>query len=181
MFADDTNLFYTHSNIRKLFLTVNEELASINQWFTSNKVSLNAEKTKYSFFHKPSENDDIPLMLPKLTISNHVIERQVFITFPGVLLDEKLNSNEHIKYTENKIAKDLRLLYKAGPFLERNVLLALYYSYIQTYINYANIAWGSTCRTNLKKINSQQKHAIRIILIKTNLHTQGKFLRSKKL
>ena len=35
MFADDTNLFYTHSNIRKLFLTMNEELASINQWFTS--------------------------------------------------------------------------------------------------------------------------------------------------
>ena len=49
---------------------MNEELASINQWFTSNKLSLNANKTKYSFFHK----DDIPLMLPKLTISNHVIK-----------------------------------------------------------------------------------------------------------
>ena len=176
----NTSSVLDHIMFPIIFSTVNEELASINQWSTANKVSLNAEKTKYSFFHKPSENDDIPLMLPKLTISNHVIERQVFITFPGVLLDEKLNSKEHIKYTENKIAKDLRLLYKAEPFLERNVLLALYYSYIQTYINYANIAWGSTCRTNLKKINSQQKHAIRIILIKTNLHTQGKFLRSKK-
>ena len=41
MFADDTNLFYTHSNMRKLFSTMNEELASINhQWFTSNKLSL---------------------------------------------------------------------------------------------------------------------------------------------
>ena len=29
MFADDTNLFYTHSNIQKLFSTMNEELASI--------------------------------------------------------------------------------------------------------------------------------------------------------
>ena len=44
MFADDTNLFYTHSNIQKLFSTMNEELASINQWFTSNKLSLNAKK-----------------------------------------------------------------------------------------------------------------------------------------
>ena len=35
MFADDTNLFYTHSNIQKLFSTMNEKLASINQWFTS--------------------------------------------------------------------------------------------------------------------------------------------------
>ena len=40
MFADDTNLFYTNSNTKKLFSTMNEELASINQWFTSNKLSL---------------------------------------------------------------------------------------------------------------------------------------------
>ena len=30
-------------------------------------------------------------MLPKLTISNHVIERQEFIKILGVLLDENLN------------------------------------------------------------------------------------------
>ena len=89
-------------------------------------------------------------MLPKLTIiGNRVIERQEFIKFLGVLLDENLNWNEHIKYIENKIAKNLGLLYRTRPFLERNTLLALYYSYIQTYINYTNIAWGSTCRTNL--------------------------------
>ena len=50
MFADDTNLFYTHSSIQKLFSTMNEELASINQWFTSNKLSLNAKKTKKFLF-----------------------------------------------------------------------------------------------------------------------------------
>ena len=140
MFADDTNLFYAHSNIQKLFSTMNEELASINQWFTSNKLSLNAKKAKYSCFQKPIKKDDIPLMLPKLTISNHVIERQEFIKFLGVLLDENLNWKEHIKHTENKIAKNVGLLYKARPFLERNALLALYYSYIQAYINYVNIA-----------------------------------------
>ena len=31
MFADDSNLFYTHSNIKSFFSIVNEELASINQ------------------------------------------------------------------------------------------------------------------------------------------------------
>ena len=92
-------------------------------------------------------------MLPKLTIiGNRVIERQEFIKFLGVLLDENLNWNEHIKYIENKIAKNLGLLYRTRPFLERNTLLAFYYSYIQTYINYTNIAWGSTCIPILKKI-----------------------------
>ena len=75
IFADDTNLFYTHSNIQKLLSTMDEERASINQWFRSNKLSSNAKKTKIFLFHKPSKRDDIPLMSPKLNISNHVIER----------------------------------------------------------------------------------------------------------
>ena len=50
MCEDDTNLFYIHSAIQELFSTTNEELASVNQWFTSNNLSLNAKKTKYSFF-----------------------------------------------------------------------------------------------------------------------------------
>ena len=53
MFADDTNLFYTHSNIQKLLSTMNEELASINQWFTSNKFSLNAKKQNIPFCINP--------------------------------------------------------------------------------------------------------------------------------
>ena len=53
--ADDIKLFYTHSNTQKLFSTVNEELGSINQWFTSNKLSLNAEKQNILFFYKPSK------------------------------------------------------------------------------------------------------------------------------
>ena len=68
-------------------------------------------------------------MLPKLTISNHVIERQEFIKFLGVLLDENLNWKEHIKYTENKIAEKIGLLYKMRRFLERNANLHKLYQY----------------------------------------------------
>ena len=61
-------------------------------------------------------------------------------------------------------------------------LLALYYWYIQTYINYTNIAWGSTCRINLKKINSQQKHASHIIFNKNKFaHTRETFQEQKIL
>ena len=49
MFADDTNLFYSHKNIKYLFETVNKELANISAWFQANKLSLNANKTKYIF------------------------------------------------------------------------------------------------------------------------------------
>ena len=53
MIADDTNLFYTHSNIKKLFAMMNEELASIHQWLTSNTLSLNAKKQNISVSRNP--------------------------------------------------------------------------------------------------------------------------------
>ena len=50
MFVDDTNLFYTRSSIKKLFSMMNEELANINQWFTSNKLPLIAKKNRIFLF-----------------------------------------------------------------------------------------------------------------------------------
>ena len=33
MFADDTNLFYSHKNLKTLFQIVNSELKLLNKWF----------------------------------------------------------------------------------------------------------------------------------------------------
>ena len=64
MFADDTNLIYSGKVIHSLFNTVNNELSSISHWFNSNKLSLNADKTKFILFHKERERDNIPVVLP---------------------------------------------------------------------------------------------------------------------
>ena len=74
-------------------------------------------------------------------------------------LDENLSWKEHLKLTENKIAKNTGLIYKAKPYLIKDSLLALYFSYIRSYINYAIVVWGSRHRTYLRKISSQQKRA----------------------
>ena len=182
MFADDTNLFLTHKDIIYLFETANLQLERINQWFISNKLSLNVSKTKYSFFHKPSKRDDIRLLLPKLNINNSEIERSECLRFLGVLLDGNLCWREYIKYIESKIAKNIGLLYKARPSIDKHSLLSLYHSYIHSYINYGNIAWGSATTTNLKKVYSQQKHAIRTVYNKDRLsHTRELFKECKIL
>ena len=75
MFADDTNLFFEHTDLRILFSIVNEELNNSYEWFNANRPSLNADKTKHSLFHKPSKADDLPLLLLKLVINNNKVER----------------------------------------------------------------------------------------------------------
>ena len=79
MFADHTNLFYSH--IHQLFAKVNEELEKIGDWFKANKLSLNNKKTKYTLFHKNSIKDDLPLKLPDLKIANNQIERKKQLSF----------------------------------------------------------------------------------------------------
>ena len=95
--------------------------------------------------------------------------------FLGVLLDDNLSWKERIKYLENKIAKNMGLMYRAKLFLDKESLLALYHSYIHSYLNFANSAWGSTSLPNLKKLRCQQKHAIRIV------HNKTKFEHTKEL
>ena len=75
MFADDTNFFYSHKNIKGLFYTVNSELEKISQWFKTNKLSMNIKKTKVTLFHKNSSKDDIPVTLPDLMVGNNNIKR----------------------------------------------------------------------------------------------------------
>ena len=55
MFVEDTNLFFEHTDLSILFSMVNDELKKIYEWFNANKLSLNAGKTNYSLFHKPSK------------------------------------------------------------------------------------------------------------------------------
>ena len=68
-FTDDTNLFYSGKDIHSILNTANNALSNIRHWFNSDKLSLNADKTKFTLFHKVKQRDNIPLVLQTLTTS----------------------------------------------------------------------------------------------------------------
>ena len=76
---------------------------------------------------------------------------------------------------------NIGLLYWAKLFLDKNLLLTLYYSYIHTYLNYANLSWGSTNRTSLKKLISQHKHVVRIINNRARCDHTNELFKSQKI
>ena len=78
------------------------------------------------------------------------------------MLDEHPTWRNHITTIENKISKNLGLLYKAKRVLNMNALRSFYFSFIHGYLNYGNIVWASVTQTKLKKLASKQKQAIRI-------------------
>ena len=163
LFADDTNLFYSHTNIKILFDTMNKELNKIAEWFKANKLSLNATKTRYTFFHSSAKNDYIPLKLPDLYINNINIKREHTMKFLGIMFDENLTWKNHINLINNKISKNIGILYKVKFLLSKKCLKSIYFSFIHSYLNYANMVWASTNQSKLKKLFNKQKHARRIV------------------
>ena len=154
--------FYPHKNIKDLFYTVNSELEKISHWFKANKLSINI---KFTLFHK----DEILLKLLALMIGNNNIERKSSMKFLGVMLDEHISWTDHVGTTENKIVKNIDLLYRVSQFLNDSSLKTVYFSYIRSCLNYANIAWASTYATKLKRVYLKQKHAVRIVFNKDKL------------
>ena len=133
LFADDTNLFCSDNNIRTLFERANQVLSQINDWFLANKLSLNVEKTKYMLFHKRTDQGNIPLKLPLLQLNSNINERENSLKFLGVVLDEHLTWKKHIQLIENKVSKNVDVLYKTSKLINSKCLRSIYFSFILLY------------------------------------------------
>lgn len=47
LFADDTNVFYSHTDVSNVMEVVNIEQKKITCWFYKNKVSINVRKSNF--------------------------------------------------------------------------------------------------------------------------------------
>ena len=74
------------------------------------------------------------------------------------MVDENLTWNDHIHILENKLSKNIGLLYRAKPYLDKNTMTTLYFSFFHSYLNYGNI--------KLRKIASQQRQAVNAKMLK---------------
>ena len=71
LFADDSNLFFSHKNLQTLESIVNNELCNIHEWLCANRLSLNTDKTNYVPFHTVQKHitDSFSLKLNNKQIS----------------------------------------------------------------------------------------------------------------
>ena len=97
MYADDTTLYCNLSNNTNEN-DLNSELHKISEWLASNKLSLNAQKTKFMVFHSMQRK----VKYPVLTINNTIIERVKQLNFLGIILHYTLKWQKHIDYISKK-------------------------------------------------------------------------------
>ena len=69
LFTDDTTLLHSHSNLKYLKWTAEDDLNRLMDWFRANKLTLNLDKTVCVLFSKTQSQKEL-----KLNIGNHEIE-----------------------------------------------------------------------------------------------------------
>ena len=102
LYADDTNIFYSNSDITTLYETVNSDLELVNHWLLANKLTLNIGKTNYILFHRHQRR--LPPHNGSLGIGGREVERMYETKFLGVLLDESLMYKAHVTVIVKRLA-----------------------------------------------------------------------------
>ena len=91
LFADDTNIFCSGSDIVQLSIIVSNELDKLNEWFAVNKLSLNLSKTNFMLFTNSRRDQNV-----SIRIKNCEIDMVYKTKFLGAMLDSKLNWKDHV-------------------------------------------------------------------------------------
>ena len=159
-FADDSSLFLSGHKPDDLINEMNNEMKYITEWLSTNKLSLNIDKTHYMLFKSKGRYS----VITKDLIINEVKISQVEKTkFLGVYIDNVLSWKDHIQYIEGKIARSIGAVIKARKVFNQETLRTLYYTFIYPYFNYCLEAWGNTYATYLDPLSKLQNRALRVI------------------
>ena len=98
-----------------------------------------------------------------LIVDGVVINRTNHTRFLGVMVDQHLTFESHVKYIKGKISRGIGILYKAKRILKESSLLTLYYAFIYPYFTYCITVWGNTYPSVLDPLIKGQKRAVRIV------------------
>ena len=192
LFADDSSCLFRHNNLVELIKIANAEFAKLCQWMRANKLKLHPDKTNFMIFCNSKKKLDLnickiflddndidnfhknPDLVTQLECLNNLVNPSV--RFLGVILDPHLTFRPHVDSLCKKLSQGLFILRNAKNLLSRKSLISLYYTLINSHINYGLQAYGCGEVSSLHRVFKLQKKAVRIIAGKRfNSHTDPIF------
>ena len=112
MYADDTVIYISNRNLDNAIALIQSDLNSLYTWCNRNKVTVNCKKTKFCLFGMRSNIKGSRMLDVRLSLNANILERECSYKYLGLILDEHLNYNKHIKEMTKLISHKLYLLSK---------------------------------------------------------------------
>ena len=126
---------------------------------SANKLSLNVKKSNFLHFHYgKSQKSDL-----EIKINNTTVEEKNYTKYLGVFIDNKLTWEIQVQHIKSRLARGIGMISKIRHYVDEACLLKMFYSFVQSHINYNILNWSCTKDTVLKPIETKLKKAIRII------------------
>ena len=166
LFADDTNIFVQAKDLESVYKAANKLLKKISDYMLCNKLHINYEKCCYMHFHKnakKSTEDADTLSSMIIEINENEILRVTETKFLGVIIDENLTWEAHIKSLCKKLASCTGSLNQITQFLPKKLHKELYSTLFESYIAYGITVWGNASKARLNPVVKAQKKAIRVV------------------
>ena len=161
MYADDTILFYAASKVNALQERLNEELKVIECWLPQNNLFLNVYKTEAMVFGTSpclSNMDSFTIR-----VNGTSIKRVSQFKYLGVVFDERLSWNDHVKFILAKAGKGVEMLGRICYCITWHSAKIIYTSMIRPIIEYCDTVWGYCGEINKNASESLQRWAGRIV------------------
>lgn len=180
LFADDSNMFISDFDPISLKNRTIKALHELIKWFKANKLVINMSKTNYNLFSAMNKN--IPPVLNSLKIENTQIKRSKTAKYLGVILDEQLIWDGHIDQLRTEMIKIINSFKIIKNFVNGKNKSKLFNAYLSSKVKYGLEVFGQASAAQIKKIQTQQNRALKILYNKdfhTNkyrLHSDLKYL-----
>ena len=135
LFADYASLFSIVQDIAATTEELKKDLRNISKWAYQWEIIFNPDLTKQAKELIFSRKLKKPV-LPNLTLNNSHVNQTVSQKHLALILDNKLNFNEHLKGIFDQISKTIGLIRKFQPFLPRFSLLIIYKTFVRPHLDY---------------------------------------------
>lgn len=169
-FADDTTIFCGNPDEQIVTNTLEEESLRIFEYFSSNKLVANKDKTAFIFVNKSrSGSDDISR---ELNVADVKIVESSCDKLLGLKIDKNLDFKEQVKDVQNKINHNLYQLRKIRPKISDKQLKIIGQGTVMSKISYAASAYANSYLfsderlsqvDNNKKLQRCQNDFLRVI------------------
>ena len=177
MYADDTAIFIEGDNEQLLQSRLDTLMPKVDEWFSSNQLSLNTDKTYYQIYTHQKKNFEL-----KITLSGASIDRTKSIKYLGVFIDEDMKWKTHISKLQTILSRNVGIMSRLKYFLDSKQLLLIYNSLFLSHVNYCCLIYSNTYPSYLNGLVKLQKRALRLIDKQPRLaHTAPIFKKLKLL
>ena len=136
MYADDTVLFYPASKVDALQERLNEELKAIECWLRQNSLFSNVYKTEAMVFGASPRLSNIDSFT--IGVNGSSIKRVSQFKYLGVVFDERLSWNDHVKFILAKAGKRVGMLGRIRYCITWHSVKIIYTSMIRPIIEYCD-------------------------------------------